>query len=129
MKRLNHGRIERTHRQMGQSPPPRAASRRENPKQRAPSSCVSVNVNDSLCRDREVVSSTSGKQNCSTALARALGSAAVLPSWPEAASAARLPRATTRKSSRRGAAVAVVARGGIAAGGGRRRRSEGKTTQ
>ena len=74
MKSENHGRRESTHRQTGRCRSPRLASRREKPKQREPSSSVRVSVKDSDCSDREVVSSTSGKQNCFTAEVRAAAS-------------------------------------------------------
>ena len=69
MKRENHGRCEITHRHIGS--PGGCASLREKPKMRVPSSFVSVKVNDSECSLSIDASSTSGKQNSTTAVLKA----------------------------------------------------------
>ena len=61
----NHGRRESTHRQTGGLAG--WASRRQKPKQRTPSSCVSVNVNASAADERIESSSASAHVNSSTA--------------------------------------------------------------
>eukprot|EP00964_Phaeocystis_antarctica_P043297 scaffold24847_cov58-Phaeocystis_antarctica.AAC.2 len=73
----NHGRCDSTQRQTGR--PGGCASRREKPKVRVPSPCVSVNANDSECSLSICSSSTSGKQNSMSAT---LFASTAAPPWP-----------------------------------------------